>query len=197
MNPKQEFIKAIMQVLRLEANIYTMGAIEEIIDRLETPDYTLFIAYLGERESNYEKPIESIAKGVNEYYELKLAPLREASLRKSNDIAQCIYLFVSKSGRSVEEIVGKIFSAGTREIEITKEDFDLAISCTSYEAFKNSGFVWWHELQDEIYKKLMNGKIKPTIEEKIENKSIVIAQKTLGICVKALGLSQKQNRYVQ
>lgn len=76
MNPKQEFIKSIMSVLRLEQNIYTMGAIETIIERLKVSDYALFVAYLGERKSDYEKPIESIAKGVDEFYSMKLEPYR-------------------------------------------------------------------------------------------------------------------------
>lgn len=84
MNPKQEFIKSIMSVLRLEQNIYTMGAIETIIERLKVSDYALFIAYLGERKSDYEKPIESIAKGVDEFYSMKLEPHKDEA-RKNQD----------------------------------------------------------------------------------------------------------------
>ena len=76
-----------MSVLRLEANIYTTGAIETIIERLEVEDYQLFIAYLGGRKSDYEKPIENIAKGVDEYYNIKLKPHKEKAQNKINELS--------------------------------------------------------------------------------------------------------------
>ncbi len=91
MNPRAEFVKAIMSVLRLESNIYTTGAIETIIDRLEIKDYQLFIAYLGERKADYEKPIESIAKGVEEFYQRKLNPHRDEAKKVHSEISQHLY----------------------------------------------------------------------------------------------------------
>ena len=90
MNPKTEFVKAIMSVLRLEANIYTNGAIETIIERLEVSDYQLFIAYLGERKADYEKPIENIAKGVEEFYDKKIEPFRNKALEMATDIKKAL-----------------------------------------------------------------------------------------------------------
>lgn len=196
MNPKQEFIKAIMQVLRLEANIYTMGAIEEIIDRLEVQDYTLFIAYLGERGSDYEKPIESIAKGVNEFYELKTAPMIRAAREKASRLANClrVYFFENYDRQEdVSKIVGVVFIVSDEKFIFSKESLDLALSCeVAFNKFKESGFNWCSDLEDEIFKKLTSGKIKPNIEERIENKSINMAKNTLGICVKALGLHKEK-----
>ena len=94
MNPKQEFVKAIMQVLRLEANLYTMGAIESIIERLEVKDYTMFIAFLGERASDYEKPIQSIAKGVEEFYTIKIEPMERAYDTKARGVSTMVYAYV-------------------------------------------------------------------------------------------------------
>ena len=71
---KDQFIKAIMSALRLENNIFIQGAIELLINRLSAEDYQAFIAYLGERKANYEKPIESIAKGVDEFCSIKEIP---------------------------------------------------------------------------------------------------------------------------
>lgn len=76
MDARKEFINAVMSVLRLEQNIYTVASIEEIIKRLEVKDYTMFIAYLGDRESDFEKPIQSITKAVDEFYEKKNKPKR-------------------------------------------------------------------------------------------------------------------------
>lgn len=90
-NPKQEFVKSIMSVLRLDDNIYTIGAIEKIIDRLKVSDYQMFIAYLGERKSDYEKPIESIAKGVDEFYNKKLEPHKQKALETQKLILGYIY----------------------------------------------------------------------------------------------------------
>lgn len=199
MNAKQEFIKAIMQVLRLEANIYTMGAIEEIIDRLEVSDYTLFIAYLGERDSNYEKPIESIAKGVNEFYELKTSPIIRASKEKANMLISFMYSFFRNKPENqddINKILKVSFTFNDEHIGISEETLNLITSCPSFDTFKKYGFEYNHQLQTEIFDKLMIGKIKPNIEEKIENKSVDVAQKTLGICVKALGLNAKESRCV-
>ncbi|NCD00183.1 MAG: hypothetical protein EOL95_10850 [Bacteroidia bacterium] len=196
MNPKQEFIKAIMQVLRLEANIYTMGAIEEIIDRLEVQDYTLFIAYLGERESDYEKPIESIAKGVNEFYELKTSPMIRAAREKANRLVSCLRVyFFEKHDRQedVSKIVGVVFVVSDEKFIFSKESLDIVMSCEEgFNKFKESGFNWCSDLEDAIFKKLTSGKIKPNIEERIENKSIAMAKNTLGICVQALGLNKEK-----
>lgn len=77
MNPKKEFVKAIMALLRLENNVYIVAGIEEVIDKLDQDDYITFIAYLGERDSEYERPIESVTKAVDEYYNIKLEPYKE------------------------------------------------------------------------------------------------------------------------
>lgn len=82
MNIKTTFISAIMQLLRLESNIFITGAIEEVVDLLEIEDYKLFIAYLGERESKYEKPIQSITKAVKEFIEIKDNKLIDPYLNK-------------------------------------------------------------------------------------------------------------------
>tara|TARA_R110002096_G_scaffold406478_1_gene604736 strand:- start:80 stop:829 length:750 start_codon:yes stop_codon:yes gene_type:complete len=86
-NPTQEFIKSIMSVLRLEQNIYTTGAIEKIIERLKVNDYQMFIAFLGERNADYEKPIENIAKGVDEFYNMKLEPHKQ----KAKEMQEAIF----------------------------------------------------------------------------------------------------------
>ncbi len=76
MNPKKEFVNAIMSVLRLEQNIYVTASIEEIVDRIDMSDYTIFIAYLGERNSDFERPIQTIAKATEDFYEKKNMPKR-------------------------------------------------------------------------------------------------------------------------
>ena len=198
MNAKQEFIKAIMQVLRLEANIYTMGAIEEIIDRLEVSDYTLFIAYLGERESNYEKPIESIAKGVNEFYELRTYPIVRAAREKAKIITSLFYSYFHnkpENQEKLEKIMNAVFIIDKKEKSISLEDFNLVLSCKSFELFKKYDFEYIIDIENELFDNFMNGKIKENIQEKIENKSINIAKNTLGICVQALGLSKDREIY--
>ena len=74
MNPQKEFVKAIMSVLRLEQNIYTVASIEEIVDRIDVSDYTIFIAYLGERSSDFERPIQTIAKATDDFHSKKTTP---------------------------------------------------------------------------------------------------------------------------
>ncbi len=81
MNPKKEFVNAVMSVLRLEQNIYTVATLEEIIDRVDTQDYTMFIAYLGERNADYEKPIQTIANAVDEFHKKKVMPKIEKLCR--------------------------------------------------------------------------------------------------------------------
>lgn len=85
MNPKKEFIKAIMSVLRLEDNIYITASVEEITDRIDIPDYKMFIAYLGERKSDYEKPIQSIAMAVEEFHRKRITPIAHGLLESWNN----------------------------------------------------------------------------------------------------------------
>jgi len=163
MNPKSEFIKAIMSVLRLESNIYTTGAIETIIERIDLSDYQLFIAYLGERKSDFEKPIENIAKGVDEFYAIKLKPFKDKANKAYNEIGsayerlsrfaskKCENLEVDKnqinnyidknyskqSDQSIEfaksNYVRKII--GEREIELMKSYLELDKSNEFYKRF--------------------------------------------------------------
>jgi len=187
MNAKQEFIKAIMQVLRLETNIYTMGAIEEIIERLEISDYTLFIAYLGERKADYEKPIESIAKGVDEFYNLKIEPIELTIEQKSKDIPQCIRFYMKdEQNTDINKIIDAVFVCSERKIKISKEDLDLVKSCNSFERFKSGGYFEWYIIEQELYNKLIENVLKPTIVKKIQNKAEDVAEKTLGFCSKSL-----------
>jgi len=118
MNPKSEFVKAIMSVLRLESNIYTTGAIETIIERLEVTDYQLFIAYLGERKADYEKPIENIAKGVEEYYQLKLEPHKKKADAKISEIVNKTYNIQDMFSKEAKKIVE---SSSDIKIEIEEE----------------------------------------------------------------------------
>ena len=87
MNPKKEFVNALMSVLRLDQNIYTVGAIEEVIDRVDIKDYTMFVAYIGERESNFEKPIQSIAKAVDEFHRKKIIPTSLALFKEYQNLS--------------------------------------------------------------------------------------------------------------
>lgn len=103
MNPRSEFVKAIIQVLRLEANIYTMGAVEEIIERIKQDDYAMFIAYLGEREGNYEKPIQTIAKGVDEFYEMKVAPIKAINVDKAKKLFSQLSGIVSYDSEIIKQ----------------------------------------------------------------------------------------------
>lgn len=88
MNVKQEFINSIMGVLRLDKNVFTAGAIEHIIERLDIKDYSMFIAYLGERTGEYERPLETLANAVNEYYEIKLEPYKAKAQEMSKKITK-------------------------------------------------------------------------------------------------------------
>lgn len=126
-NPKQEFVKAIMSVLRLEPNIYTTGAIETLIERLRVNDYQMFIAYLGERKADYEKPIENIAKGVDEFYHKKLEP-HEAEARKIeneilNGLAEFKNYMKSQSDKKIDNqhIIDLVEENYGKQDESTKE----------------------------------------------------------------------------
>ena len=85
-NSKQVFAGAILEALRLSSNEYTANAVELLIERLDAKEYSRFMAYLGERDSSYEKPIESIAKGVKEFMDLKELPVVEHAKKMAIDI---------------------------------------------------------------------------------------------------------------
>ncbi|TET74374.1 MAG: hypothetical protein E3J43_09935 [Candidatus Heimdallarchaeota archaeon] len=99
MNPGKEFVNAIMSVLRLEQNVYVTASIEEIIDRIDMRDYTIFIAYLGERSGDFERPIQTIAKAVDEFYEKKNKPKRIAILEVVEQIERA---FMNSESRAID-----------------------------------------------------------------------------------------------
>lgn len=187
MTPKQEFIKAIMQVLRLEMNIYTMGAIEEIIERLDQKDYVMFIAYLGERQSGYEKPIESIAKGVEEFYDMKMDPLFKAYDTKAREVSTMLYCYVAQHGygNSIEcdFMINKEFTKHDgSNIVFTNEDANIIKNIGGLRKFVIHDYtIDLDAIRESIKSYLLNGIVKPSITEKIKNNSEAIAAKTLSI----------------
>ena len=179
MNPKSEFVKAIMSVLRLEPNIYTTGAIETIIERLETSDYQLFIAYLGERNSEFEKPIENIAKGVDEFYKIKLKPYEE----EASKIATKLYIGLSEAQKLVSaqseqytetEEAMKIVEGKMEEFTVIS---DIARTNKIYDFFAELKTEKQHEIWEKIesresqfFKSLLNAETKERfISEKEED----------------------------
>lgn len=185
MNLKSEFVKAIMSVLRLEPNIYTTGAIETIIDRLDVSDYQLFIAFLGERKSDFEKPIENIAKGVDEFYEIKIEPRKESAKTKANEtvgfLQAAVRIVAERQSETQSEIIEKLIKKPHQllELRLLKTDKTVAkIDQTDYKAIENIGFekflrnlfeynahIW---LKDEFLKPY----IKKRISERIEDEGI-------------------------
>lgn len=192
MNPKQEFVKAIMQVLRLEANLYTMGAIESIIERLEVKDYTMFIAFLGERAADYEKPIHSIAKGVEEFYNIKIEPIERAYDTKAREVSTMVYAYVANRGHNGMDDCSKIVG-----IEFTKQEGGmLTFSKEDAHIIKNVGGLQKYIIHDHtidldalrrsIKDFLLRDIVKPNITQKIKTQSEATATKTLALCNTAL-----------
>jgi len=196
MNPKKEFIKAIMSVLKLENNIYTIAAIEEIIDRIDIDDYILFIAYLGERKSDYERPIESISKAANEFYHQKTFPaveLLSKQIEEQVSIIDGIYSIEYNRIRSEDKKqelnyleIGKIakdyiLSLGYSNLHgrrVRKIYDDVVVEIDTKILIENG-----ISLEDILNKKInpkeiANNKIcKINIKDKITNKSIELAKK--------------------
>lgn len=128
MNNTKLFIEAILGALKLESNIYIMGAVEKLVERLETSDYQTFIAYLGERNAEYEKPIESIAKGVDEFYMMKTRELRSEVHDKTNilfaKINSMAGMYNQHKAEGKEFFISKVINKATEEKMI--DDFELS-----------------------------------------------------------------------
>ena len=192
MNPKQEFVKAIMQVLRLESNLYTMGAIESIIERLEVKDYTMFIAFLGERTSDYEKPIQSIAKGVEEFYSIKIEPMERAYDTKAREVSAMVYAYVGAVGHNGADncdfMVEKEFAKHNGgSLIFTGEDAKLIQSVGGLQKFIiHDHTVDLDALRKSIKEFLLRDIVKPNITQKIKNQSEATAMRTLALCNSAL-----------
>lgn len=71
MNPKNEFVKSLINNLKLDSELYTLGAVEKVIDRLEQDDYINFLILLGSRKSDYEIPMAKLINGVDEFIAIK------------------------------------------------------------------------------------------------------------------------------
>lgn len=192
MNPKQEFVKAIMQVLRLEADLYTMGAIESIIERLEVKDYTMFIAFLGERASDYEKPIQSIAKGVEEFYTIKIEPMERAYDTKAREVSTMVYAYVAAHGHDgmddCNALIGLVFSKQSGgDITFSVEDAGLIKSVGGLQKYIiHDHTADLDALRQKIKEFLLKDIVKPSITQKIKNQSEATATKTLALCNTAL-----------
>ncbi len=130
MNPKKEFVKEIMSVLRLDQNIYTVGAIEEIIERIDTKDYTIFIAYLGERDSDFERPIQTIAKATEDFYEKKNKPKR---LEISNDADNIVKVVIGANGILIDKKRREYLKKENKERFSTLEEQDKISSASNIE----------------------------------------------------------------
>lgn len=86
---KEKFIQAVLMATRLDdKNEYIIGAVEILISRLEAKEYSRFLAYIGERNSDYEKPMENIAKGVQEFIDLKEIPTIDYAKKMAIEIRQ-------------------------------------------------------------------------------------------------------------
>lgn len=194
MTKQEMFIQAIMKSLRLEDNIYIMGAIEKLIERLETTDYQTFIAYLGERNSSWEKPIESIAKGVEEFYMLKTKNIRAELLEKAKvlesklNITSGIYathkkqqqdFFISKVKNKTtgESFIDDFEIATLKRIGTLDKIFSLRVSeYTAHEWEKKTPWI-----RDAILEAMiLEAGLKQSVTETIEHNSAVDNKKLLG-----------------
>lgn len=172
---KQEFIKAIMAILRLEQNIYIMASIEEIITRVDEKDYTMFIAYLGERNSDYEKPIQSVAKGVDEFYEMKVEPIRVASQKRAEKIlfiTHTIQGSINKDETIKKTIEDKHSLTKIQKLNITVSDIELIEKVTNKDIVETLKEEYSSNIYNLVYNYLMRPYNKYSIVEKIENDAI-------------------------
>ncbi len=189
----QEFVKAIMSVLRLESNIYTIGAIEKIVDRLQSSDYPLFIAYLGERKSDYEKPIESIAKGVDEYYEIKLKPYKLKSEETARRLSKAIIDIKTNTFKNCINLVDK----KSIEEEIRKEYTIADESVREYHIENNIRSEAEKIYLDKIKNNLINSdKLKNSFEAYVirDTKERILSDKDISILFD-IGLDKFQDEY--
>jgi len=128
MNPQKEFVNAIMSVLRLEQNVYVTASIEEIIDRIDVKDYTIFIAYLGERNSDFERPIQTIAKAVDEFYEKKNKPTRMMLIQKMD----AINTLFTNTDSHIKQEAHKAYMIEARKID---KDIDIPFGDSKVEKY--------------------------------------------------------------
>lgn len=189
----QEFVKAIMSVLRLESNIYTIGAIEKIVDRLQSSDYPLFIAYLGERKSDYEKPIESIAKGVDEYYELKLKPYKLKSEETARRLAKAIMDIKNHTFKNCMDLVDK----KTIEEDVRKQYTLADESIREFHIENNIKNEAEKIYVDRIKNNLINSdKLKKSLEAYVvrDTQERILSDKDINILFD-IGIDKFQNEY--
>ena len=155
MNLKKEFVKAVMSVLRLDDNIYVIASIEEIIDRLEVSDYKMFIAYLGERNSDYEKPIQSIANAVEEFHRSRIEPTVLALTSKWETI--------SKKGRSkflVLETEKRMDNASLEKFRDWQKFNEENPDAANYDNPHKEGMEAFRKEQEKIIKEAMDSDVE-------------------------------------
>lgn len=169
MNIKKEFVNAIISLFRLEKNVFIIGALEKIIEDVESRDYVMLLAFLGDRDSEYERPIESITKGVEEFYEIKNKPLLENS--KDRAIQICSLLKHIKAKNKDKLIIGDIYTGKDgSHVEILENDIEIIEKMGGYKIMIEKASENFSKTVYEMEEVIRETIRKKSITEKIGNK---------------------------
>lgn len=170
MNIKKEFVNAIISLFRLDKNIFIIGAIEKIIEDVEPSDYVMLLAFLGDRNNEYERPIESINKGIKEFYDTKDGEL----FKYANSKAKGVFIIIKhlyENNMELKEGYMTNIQLGTYDyitIRLEQKDIEIINSLGVEEILKT-------KVDDAIsilLEKYLGKKIKKTITEKIKDNSV-------------------------
>ena len=166
-NIKKEFINAIIGLFRLEKNIFIIGAVEKIVEDVEEQDFIMLLAFLGDRKSEYERPIESITSGVKEFYDKKEGGKLRYAETKAIGIVQLLQT-IKQNNLKLEPIYQVRIQAGehdSRTIKMDKADIKLIASLGGID---NLLGIEEKKLIHLLKEKYFGKKIRKTITEKIE-----------------------------
>ncbi len=162
-----EFVKAVIGVLRLGSELYTVATVEAIVGRLNADDYVDYMVYLSSRNSqvkSYEIPMEKLSNSVDEFIQEKYGDTIAYAAKLST--AYSFLLGSKKDGEELIDIYNRVES-GYRmedvsfdEIEMCRdiaeeEDIDNSSEFDRYLVYKLTGVKTKHFIKQDNKQKLL------------------------------------------
>lgn len=125
MTVREQFNEAISIMFNLADNIFIIATAETILERVRKDEYSELLLYLAERRSDYETPLEKLAKGVDEFYKAKRQAQLDYVWQHSSSFDLIVLFLVEKEGKekTIELIQeGSVFRISNETFTVTKQD---------------------------------------------------------------------------
>jgi len=127
---QKKFTEAINTMFNFDNNIFIVATVETILREVKAEDYKAVIMHLAKRNSEFETSLNSLAKGIDEFYKAKREKLLDYARDHAMDIDLVIMRLVEQEGKDKTINLfrpGRFFKANNKLIEVTHQDAQIII----------------------------------------------------------------------